>query len=417
MAPARPPADAASELFQGASAVLAEGLHPAWRELLSRPALAPHLHRGLESCGALRGDAGPYAAHLDPFRWAPPGAVRVIVLGPDGPDGGADEHRRALARLGPQGGLWLSALSGPDAGNDPRPWDRWKPFVAALLRVLTEGPAPPPTLLLGERAHGHARDVSGGEVLRAPPSVGAAEPSVRRALPRVEWGPRGETWGFCDGAASGNGRPGAEGGFGVYVLTGPLWGLELRGRVAPALYALRDPSRPLLGFAPQPGPPVPPTNNRAEYLGGAWLLLLLLRGGGGGARLISDSRLLVETVENWLPARRKAGTAARLKNLDLLAILETLLAALRARAPAAFSHVRAHRPRPAGPFRRAADLRALLEWQGNRRADALATAAVAPPGTPFGGAEVALGGALADARHWGLVGRWAAAEPPAAGGG
>jgi ribonuclease HI len=134
-------------------------------------------------------------------------------------------------------------------------------------------------------------------------------------------------------------------------------------------------------------------------------------GGGGGARLISDSRLLVETVENWLPARRKAGTAARLKNLDLLVILETLLAALRARAPAAFSHVRAHRPRPAGPFRRAADLRALLEWQGNRRADALATAAVAPPGTPFVGEEVALGGALAEARRWGLVDRWAVTDP------
>ncbi|NBQ70967.1 MAG: hypothetical protein EBU46_19900 [Nitrosomonadaceae bacterium] len=79
------------------------------------------------------------------------------------------------------------------------------------------------------------------------------------------------------------------------------------------------------------------------------------------------------TLTDWLPARRRKGTAHQLCNFDLVEIAEALLAALRAVAAVELTHVNSHTPAPPA----SAPPRARALWMGNAAADAAATAALA----------------------------------------
>jgi ribonuclease HI len=187
------------------------------------------------------------------------------------------------------------------------------------------------------------------------------------------------TYLFADGACSGNGFAHAQAAFAVFGLTGVFKGAHLSGRVASTTYRLVKPDDPSRGFEPT-GEPSPVSNNRAEYLAVAYALLLLLQAGETGKlRVVSDSKLALLTLTDWLPTRRAKGTVAALKNRDLVEIMEALYSALSARAvELQLVHVHSHRKRPPAGT-------PLLEracWYGNYRADSLASAAVAERGTP-----------------------------------
>ncbi len=184
------------------------------------------------------------------------------------------------------------------------------------------------------------------------------------------WAPLAESFAFCDGACSGNGRADAAAGFGVAWAGGACGGGRLCGRVDEATYALVDPACPLRGFRALVGSPKKPaTNNRGEYLGMCWALYgLLVSGARGSAEVVSDSLLCVKTLTEWLPSRRHKGTAHELENFDLVEIAEALLSALRSQASAVIlTHVRSHQRAPAKT-----QSREFFLWKGNSAADSLA---------------------------------------------
>ena len=209
-----------------------------------------------------------------------------------------------------------------------------------------------------------------------------ANAALRAAGQRpVEWDPLGFTYAFTDGSCPRNGKPDAEASYAAYILTGPLKGVEVSGRVAAHEYALVDPADPARGFTPIAGTAAIPTNNRAEYLAWCWVLLLLLRGGvRGRVEVVSDCNLFIQTMEDWLPARRRKGKEKGLKNFDIVLIGEALLAALRAESGGvALTHINSHQKRPppsAGP-------RAQVLWYGNDRVDRVAGDLLANSGPDF----------------------------------
>ncbi len=195
---------------------------------------------------------------------------------------------------------------------------------------------------------------------------------------------------FTDGGCKGNGGPAPDASYAVCMAGGPGGGTELCGRVAPSEYGFIDEAAPELGFGPVSGAPVPPSNNRGEYLAWCWGALLLLRARAAGrCEIVTDCLLIVRTLTEWLPARRAKGTAHKLRNYDLLRIADALLAALRARcafggAGITLTHVNAahDRPRPGD----GAPRRERMLWAGNHQADQLADsviggkrAAITPP--------------------------------------
>lgn len=211
------------------------------------------------------------------------------------------------------------------------------------------------------------------------PHFADANTALRAAgLRPIMWDPLGYTFAFTDGSCLRNGKPDAEASYAAYILTGPLKGVEVGGRVEPLEYAFVDPADPLRGFVPVPGKAAIPTNNRGEYLAWCWILLLLLRGGvRGRIQVVSDCSLFIKTMEVWLPARRrskKAKPAARLKNYDLVCIGEALLEALRAAAlGVALTHVYSHQ-KPPPPE---AGAQARVFWYGNDRVDRAAAEVLA----------------------------------------
>jgi uracil-DNA glycosylase len=211
------------------------------------------------------------------------------------------------------------------------------------------------------------------------PHFADANAALRAAgLRPIEWDPLGHTYAFTDGSCQRNGQPDAEASFAAFVMTGPLKNVKIVGRVAPQEYALADVGDLAKGFGPVTGTAVAPTNNRGEYLAWCWVLLLLLRGGvRGRVEVVSDCKLFIRTMEAWLPARRRKGTAEALKNFDLVCVGEALLAGLRsACAGVVLTHVRSHQPCPSpgsGAWARAF-------WYGNDCADRAAGAFLAAGG-------------------------------------
>ena len=153
--------------------------------------------------------------------------------------------------------------------------------------------------------------------------------TLKRKIPdSLDAPPVGAIVAYTDGACSGNGRPGATGGFAVVLP-------EFPGRTG--------------GWPLADG--VVPTSNRAEFT--AFLKAARLAdavdppgdGGAGGARtllVVTDSQLLHNAASKWIPKWKKAGwvksDGAPVANRDLC---EAIAAACERRAIVT-RHIRAH---------------------------------------------------------------------------
>lgn len=279
----------------------------------------------------------------------------------------------------------------------------WRDFASGLLLGLVElmGRLARPlvVMLWGDDAQKVAAAIAPGRDLRvytwghpSPPAGDQPSPAARfeqaphftdaaafflaRGLPPCVFDPLARTFVFTDGSCAGNGGRSPVASFAVFVASGPLRLLEISGMVAPQTYAFHDPGDPAAGFGPTAGTPRAPSNNRGEYLAWCWALFALLRGRlRGRIEIVSDCKLMIDTLETWLPTRRRRGTASKLENFDLVQIAEALLAELRRSAlEVILTHVRSHQKKP--PV--SAPGRERLFWVGNDRADKKATALTAP---------------------------------------
>lgn len=190
--------------------------------------------------------------------------------------------------------------------------------------------------------------------------------------PPIWWALDSPIFAFTDGSCPKNGAADAEAGFGVLIIGGHLGPTTVRGMVEPKEYSLIDTSAPELGFEAA-GRAATPTNNRGELLAFCWAMLALLRGRAlGPIEIVSDSEISVKTLNEWLPNRRRKGTAHQLKNFDLIEIAETLLTALKSQADSVtITHVEAAHDRACPPKTEGGGRAACL-WHGNRRADEIA---------------------------------------------
>jgi ribonuclease HI len=187
---------------------------------------------------------------------------------------------------------------------------------------------------------------------------------------------------FTDGACSRNGRADARASYSAVIARLTVTDETLfsdknaytvaTGLVIDRPYALIDDAAPERGYAPQTeAPPLVASNNRGELLGLISAFWLLLQEPAAlPCEIISDSRISVLTLDDWLPRRRAAGTAHELKNMDLLTIAESMLARLRTRTTVRLVHVHSHKKAPPA----SAPARERLLWRGNAIADAHATA-------------------------------------------
>lgn len=196
---------------------------------------------------------------------------------------------------------------------------------------------------------------------------------------RIKWLETKQSMVGTDGACEANGKLHAAAGYGVVFLGGTLGTMEMYGGVRPCEYKLVDPENPIEGFAvsdlwadrmkPSDNGFVAPTNNRGEYLAGCYALLAACRAGLTGClTIVSDSRLYIDSMEKYLPARRLKGTGHEMKNYDLLTISEALLKLLRQMCRVNFVHQKSHTPKPtSGPVIDA------LKWKLNAKADEFAS--------------------------------------------
>lgn len=181
-----------------------------------------------------------------------------------------------------------------------------------------------------------------------------------------------------DGGCVKNGKPGAAAGYGACAQLEdncPI-NLLIRGRVLPCAYSLRSDGAPGLQ-ADSSGPFVVPSNNRGEYLGFCALLCALLAlddtsgclaARGTVVEIVLDSKIVMNTMTDWLPARKRRGTQAQLKNFDLVQCADQLLQRLHTRCEIVLSKIKSHRPRPP----KDSPALDLARWDANDLADHLA---------------------------------------------
>jgi len=199
---------------------------------------------------------------------------------------------------------------------------------------------------------------------------------------------------FTDGACSKNGKPGACASYAAIIGTADeIMRNAYRstsGLVVDQAYAAIDPAVPEMGFTVADGF-VAASNNRGELLGIISALLMVIEHVGATApadvlataptdtpsksvyEIVSDSRISLMTLLEWLPNRRATNTTHKLKNMDLLSIAEALLARARERARIELVHIHSHRKPPAA----SAAERDRVLWRGNASVDSLATAELA----------------------------------------
>ena len=184
-----------------------------------------------------------------------------------------------------------------------------------------------------------------------------------RGLRAFSWDNIGTVMAFADGACGRNGEEDATGGFGVLAIGGQFGRTTARGVVPALKFELIDKARPETGFQTTKDV-TPVTNNRAELLALCWTFLALLRGFAfGDIEVFSDSKVSIQTLNEWLPARRRKGTSHQLENFDLLTIAESLSSVLRSRATSlAITHVRASHDRS---LKKTAGTREKILWEGN----------------------------------------------------
>jgi len=184
---------------------------------------------------------------------------------------------------------------------------------------------------------------------------------------------------FSDGCSDLVGKKGvtaslqSRAGFAAIVAGGQFGATVIRGEVFPALYTFVDDSDPERGVR-ETDTLTPPTNNRGELLGLVYCFLALLRGRAlGHVEVVSDSKVCVDTLLDFLPKRLRKGTERELKNFDLIWIAWRLLERLRAQADCVIlTHVRSHQKQPPP----SATSRERFLWRGNDKADKNASAAL-----------------------------------------
>ena len=192
---------------------------------------------------------------------------------------------------------------------------------------------------------------------------------------------------FTDGACSKNGKPGARASYATVVATGDdllrnRSGCTMSsGLVVNRPYRLVDAGAPERGAVACEEGDVVASNNRGELLGIITALTVILgqvivaapaAAPSALYEIVSDSRISIMTLVEWLPKRRATNTVHKLKNMDLLTIAEAMLARAREFARIEFVHVNSHRQAPAAT----APARDHVLWLGNMLADSLATAAL-----------------------------------------
>ena len=417
-----------------------DGVDPSWLPLFDLTAL------GQAEVG-LRADRGriapPSELVFEAFRRCAPASIAVVIVGQDPYPGAGDAHGfcfstpqgrkipQALARVfgcldraglretrstksgdlrswAAQGVLLLNMALTTRIGERRAHAAIWRSFVMALVSSLCAQRASTPlhfllwgsdAAILAPFAHKHGHIVHSWS--HPSPMGDNARPEakrfrmcphfedVNRALRKsgrraIDWDNQRPTMAFCDGACSRNGQPDASAAYAA-VVCGPAGSTAESDRVLPVEYEFANPKDPRAGVRARAGSaPVAATNNRAELLGFIRALHILLRSGVvGQIEIISDSRITIKTMTDWLPARRRAGTAASLANFDLVQIAERSLAALLLQASVVLlTHTNSHTSRPAAappgasPAEAHSAALALLVWRGNDLADRLATKAV-----------------------------------------
>jgi uracil-DNA glycosylase len=260
----------------------------------------------------------------------------------------------------------------------------WKPFTDALVARLCRATAGLHFMLWGgdarslARAPGHVyhewshpsplADNKLPEHLkfRMFDGFAAANSALRaRGLRPICWDTTAPVVAYTDGSCLENGSHSARAGYGVIFVGGALGGVTLRGPV-PRFELELGPTTQVRATSV----PAVPTNNRAELLAIATALARLIDAAAiGPVEVVSDNDVSVRTLNEWLPARVRKGTAHELKNWDLVRVVAALLDRLRAQAASVVvRHVHAHTAQPPA----SASARERLDWLGNKRADELA---------------------------------------------
>ena len=348
---------------------LLNGVHPAWHPFLENCGLKTMARKALkESCSSDN--------IFEFFRYLGPTDVRIVVLGAS--------HEKSLAE-----DLRFWAVQGVLCLGETLPGSQhWLAFTQSFVGALSDHTAGAPILVSWGHdpwAHLPHRD-DANQLLSA------------RGDHPIEWNSSILTCAFTDGACKRNGATDAEASYAVYIDSGPLKGVEVAGRVPAQEFAFIDEADPVRGFAPVAARAATPTNNRGEYLAWCWVLLLILRGGVRQVEIVSDCNLFIQTMEKWLPARRKKGSERELKNYDLVHIGDVLLSQLKASiGPAGVKlvHVHSHQKRP--PL--GACPKAHTRWAGNDKVDKIARGALEADFQPF---------RLTPAMTWCLLERYAA---------
>ena len=170
---------------------------------------------------------------------------------------------------------------------------------------------------------------------------------------------------FTDGACSKNGKKDAQASYSAVLYHGSTFMVAASGLVEPYKYIDK--------CAVDKNQPITPSNNRGEILGVIHGILVLLdiaklEDDVHEFEIVSDSKITINTLAEWLPNRRAAGTAHKLLNMDLLEIAEKYLAELRTYGKVVFTHVHSHVKEPDG-----SNVRARFLWLGNDLADKAAT--------------------------------------------
>ena len=180
-------------------------------------------------------------------------------------------------------------------------------------------------------------------------------------------------WAFTDGACTKNGKPGARASYAAIIGTSKNFEESLvikeSGLVLDNLYELDLTTH--TGKAIE-NTMIAASNNRGELLGIITALskMYSVRSAAHNTcRIVSDSRISICTLLEWLPNRRAKNTTDKLKNMDLLTIAETLLSRLREVCTVEIIHVNSHQPEPAED----APWPVQLLWKGNNLADIEAT--------------------------------------------
>ena len=184
----------------------------------------------------------------------------------------------------------------------------------------------------------------------------------------ISWDNAASCTSFSDGSCSKNGLQGARASYAAVVLSAHHGRVVMRGEVCPTEYEFVDSSAVERGIRPvNDGKFVAPSNNRGELLGFIYAMLApMVCRFKGKVEIVSDSKITVQTMLEWLPNRIAKNTENEMKNFDLVMIAWDILTQLRSQADVVeITHVNSHKPKPPPT----APVRTQLLWAGNDSAD------------------------------------------------